>query len=363
MPGHVERGFSPKKEEEDVSFNVLEALAEHAADIFRDELLLEHLDPTTGSLLYNTSTKLRDALRATKLFSSHPCSKPNCDCKVWKLDLSEKYPCECPGTTCSFKHFVNPELFKTVELAKWAKENGAKFDANFALQAVKSGNIDVLKWVISENCEMDSLCTSMAIRFNHKDQFIILREAGCPIIADDEVCYHAAYPNPKARHGNFELLKWLNEEGYELDRIDHSRIRDTRILDYYYRWYDERQYPHGIRGADDDDAMYPFMRNAAKRGNLVFAEWFIEKKRGEGITFTGWNGSMMAYMLWEDNPHRNESYDVGIADWARQQGCPEPDEADWHMLRLFQTASVQSASEPDDSDAESESSWETDDVA
>ena len=59
MPGHVERGFSPRKEEDDASFNVLEALAEHAADIFRDELLLEHLDPTTGSLLYNTSKKLR----------------------------------------------------------------------------------------------------------------------------------------------------------------------------------------------------------------------------------------------------------------------------------------------------------------
>ena len=99
------------------------------------------------------------------------------------------------------------------------------------------------------------------------------------------------------------------------------------------------------------------MQNAAVRGNLVFAEWFIEKKLSEGITFTGWTGLMMAYMLWEDNPHRNESYDVGIADWARQQGCPEPDEADWHMLRA-QTASVNS--EPDDSDAESESSWETD---
>ena len=102
------------------------------------------------------------------------------------------------------------------------------------------------------------------------------------------------------------------------------------------------------------------MQNAAVRGNLVFAEWFIEKKLSEGITFTGWTGLMMAYMLWEDNPHRNESYDVGIADWAMQQGCPEPKEADWHMLRA-QTASVNS--EPDDSDAESESSWETDDDA
>tara|TARA_B110000483_G_scaffold186558_1_gene220890 strand:- start:1224 stop:1898 length:675 start_codon:yes stop_codon:yes gene_type:complete len=224
----------------------------------------------------------------------------------------------------------------------------------------------VLKWVIFENCDLDILCTTIAIKFNYKDQFIILREAGCPI-ADDEVCPIAAYPNPEERHGNFELLKWLHKEGYELDRtfgIDYSRLRDTRILDYYYEWHDEWRDPDGLRAADDDDAIYPFMQNAAVRGNLVFAEWFIEKKLSEGITFTLWTGLMMAYMLWEDNPHRNESYDVGIADWARQQGCPEPDEADWHMLRFqMQSALMQSASEPDDSDAESESSWETDDDA
>ena len=210
----------------------------------------------------------------------------------------------------------------------------------------------MLKWVISENCEMDILCTSIAIRFNHKDQFIILREAGCPI-DDDEVCPHAAYPNPEGRHGNFELLKWLHEEGYELDRIDPSRLRDTRILDYYYECHDEWHDPNGgLRSADDDDAIYHITQNALERGNLVFAKWFIEKKLSEGITFTGWNGLIMAYALWEENPHRDKSqvcsiFDEGFADWARAQGCPEPTDDDWHMLRLRE--------KDDDSESASES--------
>ena len=93
------------------------------------------------------------------------------------------------------------------------------------------------------------------------------------------------------------------------------------------------------------------MRNAAKRGNLVFAEWFIEKKLSKGITFTGWNGLIMAYALWEESPMReaqDESiFDEDFVDWARAQGCPEPTDDDWHMLRLRE--------KDDDSESASES--------
>ena len=93
------------------------------------------------------------------------------------------------------------------------------------------------------------------------------------------------------------------------------------------------------------------MQAAAERGSLIFAEWFIEKKLSEGITFTGWNGLMMAYALWEESPLR-ESQDVSIfdedfVDWARAQGCPEPTDDDWKTLRLRE--------KDDDSESASES--------
>jgi hypothetical protein len=170
--------------------------------------------------------------------------------------------------------------------------------------------------------------------------FLILRDAGCPV--PKNICSCAAY------EGNFDLLKWLHEdEGYDLNPLALERIYDEEILDYYY----EHAPDGGIRDVDDDVAIYPFMRNAAAKGNLVFAEWFIEKKLSEGITFTGWNGLIMAYALWEESPMReaqDESiFDEDFVDWARAQGCPEPTDDDWHMLRLRE--------KDDDSESASES--------
>ena len=315
--------FSRKRKRKDDDFNLLEALADHAPDIFRDELLAKHLDRTTSSLLWQTSRKLKEAVEACESFSV-VCSHCNPDSK---LTFSHKYHCICP-MNCPVQHYVNPELFLTLELAKWAKENGAKFDAKFALRAVVWGTTEVMNWVISENCEMDEDCSEAAIEFDCKDMFLILRDAGCPV--PKNICSCAAY------EGNFDLLKWLHEdEGYDLRPLALERIYDEEILDYYY----EHDPDGGLRAVDDDIAIYPFMRNAAKRGNLVFAEWFIEKKLSKGITFTGWNGLIMAYALWEENPHRDKSqvcsiFDEGFADWARAQGCPEPTDDDWKTLRL-----------------------------
>jgi len=123
--------FSGKRKRKDDDFNLLEALVDHAPDIFRDELLAKHLDRTTTSLLWQTSRKLKEAVEACESFSV-VCSHCNPDSK---LTFSHKYHCICP-MNCPVQHYVNPELFLTLELAKWAKENGAKFDAKFALRAV-----------------------------------------------------------------------------------------------------------------------------------------------------------------------------------------------------------------------------------
>ena len=192
---------------------------------------------------------------------------------------------------CPVQHYVNPELFKTLELAKWAKENGAKFDARFALRAVVWGTTEVLNWVISENCEMDEGCSEAPSTSTAR-----ICSSSCATPAAQSL---RTYALNAAYEGNFDLLKWLHEdEGYDLHPLALERIYDEEILDYYY----EHDPDGGLRAVDDDVAIYPFMRNAAKRGNLVFAEWFIEKKLSEGITFTGWNGLIMAYALWEESP-------------------------------------------------------------
>ena len=86
-------------------FNLLEALADHAPDVFRDELVLKHLDPTTTSLLWQTSKKLKAEVTATGALSG-VCSEPGCDCETFTLQLSQKWICQC-SKNCPTEHYLS----------------------------------------------------------------------------------------------------------------------------------------------------------------------------------------------------------------------------------------------------------------
>ena len=320
-------------------FNLLEALADHAPDVFRDELVLKHLDPTTTSLLWQTSKKLKGEVTATGALSG-VCSEPGCDCEYFRLQLSQKWICQC-SKNCPTEHYVDGELLETVELAKWAKENGAKFEGNFTEKAVKAGNIDVLKWVISENCAMPFMAIFRAAEQNRKDMFLLLRDAGCPV--SDGVCLAAA------KGGHFELLKWLHEDqGFRIHGwhyIDSTSIYDERILNYLSDH-------HAI---DFTFAPREAMQWAAEWGNLRLTKWLVDVLLTNGHTIP-WNGLIMAYAQWEDSPLRKSQDgsiflgDERFVDWARAQGCPEPTQYDWETLRLTEGL------------ADSDDDWETDDA-
>ena len=70
------RGKYPPREmsgEKNDEFNMLEALAEHAPDVFRHELVAKHLYTTTTSLLWQVSKKLKSAVEATGVFTAGIC--------------------------------------------------------------------------------------------------------------------------------------------------------------------------------------------------------------------------------------------------------------------------------------------------
>ena len=334
-----------RKKQIQEDFNLLEALADHAPDVFRDELVLKHLDKTTTSLLWQTSKKLKREVTATGALSG-VCSEPGCDCEYFKLELSHQWICQCPKN-CPTEHYVNPELFETVELAKWAVDNGAKFDANFTVQAVRAGNIDVLKWVISENCAMPCSAIMQAIMQDRKDMFLLLREAGCPVPTC--VCKHAALK------GHLELLKWLHEEqGCRIDGWEDyysTCIVDERILKYL----------SDHRALDFTIYTINAMEWAARRGNLRLAKWLVDVLLTKGRTMP-WNGLIMAYALWEDNPLRTSQddniFDERFVDWARAQGCPEPTPHDWEIFHQNEWLPNSDDDAADDADEQSSGSAE-----
>ena len=322
--------------EKNDQFNMLEALAEHAPDVFRHELVAKHLDTTTTSLLWQVSKKLKSAVEATGVFTAGICELEGCEPEViFKLSLSNKMylngshvePLE-PGEQPSYCssgtlfHQVNPELVTTVALAKWAKENEAPMNLRFAQQAVAVGNIDVVRWMVTDLWPrfpvLDQKMASVALANNRKDIFLELRAAGCPI-DDGFVCFIAAH------EGHFELMKWLHEdEDYPLQDVDLTQVQDTRIM----RYLEDNLYTDGAgaRYVTSHGRMNGLMLRAARFGNLTFAKWFAEERNYD----IPWNGLMLAFALWEDNPCRRiDTFDFGFAAWARSRGCPEPTEEDW----------------------------------
>ena len=329
------REMSGEKNDE---FNMLEALAEHAPDVFRHELVAKHLDTTTTSLLWQVSKALKSAVEATGVFTAGICELEGCEPEViFKLSLSNKMylngsqvqtlePGEQPsycGTGTLF-HQVNPELVTTVALAKWAKENGAPMNLRFAQQAVAVGNIDVVRWMVTDLWPrfpvLDQKMASVALANNRKDIFLELRAAGCPI-DDGFVCFIAAH------EGHFVLMKWLHEdEDYPLQDVDLTQVQDTRIMRYLEDNLFTKGYPVGHPLAHPHGRMNGLMLRAARFGNLTFAKWFTEEMNYD----IPWSGLHLAFALWEDNPCRRiETFDFGFAAWARSRGCPEPTEEDW----------------------------------
>jgi hypothetical protein len=328
-------------------FNMLEALAEHAPDVFRHELVAKHLDTTTTSLLWQVSKKLKSAVEATGVFTAGICELEGCEPEViFKLSLSNKMylngsqvqtlePGEQPsycGTGTLF-HQVNPELVTTVALAKWAKENGAPINLRIAMQAVAVGNIDVVRWMVTDLWPrfpvLDQKMVSMALANNRKDIFLELRAAGCPI-DDESVCFMAAH------EGHFELMKWLHkDEKYELQDVDLTQVRDTRIM----RYLEDNLYTceGGAIYLTYQARLNGLMTRAARFGNLTFAKWFAEERNYD----IPWNGLMLAFALWEDNPCRRiETFDFGFAAWARSRGCPEPTEEDWTKVHAGRSEAI-----------------------
>jgi hypothetical protein len=240
---------------------------------------------------------------------------------VESLEPGEQ-PSYC-GTGTLF-HQVNPELVTTVALAKWAKENGAPMNLRFAQQAVAVGNIDVVRWMVTDLWPrfpvLDQKMASVALANNRKDIFLELRAAGCPI-DDGFVCFIAAH------EGHFVLMKWLHEdEDYPLQDVDLTQVQDTRIMRYLEDNLYTRGYPVGHPLAHAHGRMNGLMLRAARFGNLTFARWFVEEMNYD----IPWSGLHLAFALWEDNPCRRiETFDFGFAAWARSRGCPEPTEEDW----------------------------------
>ncbi len=108
-----------------------------------------------------------------------------------------------------------------VELLKTALNNGCKlftsndktdeyghYNNNSSAHAIVSGNIEMLKFVISHGCEYNGTTFDLAARHDNFDMMKFLKQYGCEM--GDWAATSAVI------NSNMEMFEWLIENGYKL---------------------------------------------------------------------------------------------------------------------------------------------------
>ena len=92
-----------------------------------------------------------------------------------------------------------------LDVLKWARENGCKWNSLTCAYAAENGHLNVLKWARENGCEWDSSTCKCAAQNGNLDVLKWARENGCKW--DSWTCKFAD------GNGHLDVLKWARENG------------------------------------------------------------------------------------------------------------------------------------------------------
>ena len=102
---------------------------------------------------------------------------------------------------------------RQLEPGQWLRTHeGFKLNAYIFGKACQGGNLEVIKWLRSEDCPWNEWACAGAAKGGHLEILKWLRSEGFPW--DEDACSGAAM------NGHLEILKWLKSEG--CPRIDRE---------------------------------------------------------------------------------------------------------------------------------------------
>jgi len=96
-----------------------------------------------------------------------------------------------------------------MEVLRWLREHGHRWDEGTCHAAAKGGHLEVLKWVRGHGCPWTPGTCAGAAQGGHMDVLEWLRVHGCPF--DESACEFAA------RGGQLAVLQWLRGYGCPWD--------------------------------------------------------------------------------------------------------------------------------------------------
>lgn len=97
-----------------------------------------------------------------------------------------------------------------LEMLQWARENKCSWNSNVCVRAAAKSHFEILRWAIVNGCPTnDAKICSLVAQTGNIDLLQWLHYVGC--YWDKQTCIEAA------RHGYFEILKWVIENGCPMD--------------------------------------------------------------------------------------------------------------------------------------------------
>jgi len=182
----------------------LSPLEQLPEELLFEELLSKHVENSTLFVMGFVNRRLRALLTDRFYFSTNPV-----------VDF-----CGSRGS---------------LELVLWDQEGPApsKLDENAVLAAAGAGNLLVLRYLQSRKIKAGERALVSAVRSGKKESVVLLLEMGAPITA-----FVVA---TTAEVNNMELLEFLCDRGYTIDKSDHlllhkaARSGNDQMFDYVLR--------------------------------------------------------------------------------------------------------------------------------
>jgi hypothetical protein len=157
------------------------------------ELIIKKYDIERTFSLVNLNLLKRN-YKGLKIFLNEVVVKGNLDCIKWLL----KYK------SWDERTFANAVRSENLENMKWLKENNCPCDEQTFRDAARFGNLEIMKWLKTNNCPWDETVFIWAADLGNLDNMKWLKEQNCPW--DEQAFARAAYD------GNLENMKWLKDQ-------------------------------------------------------------------------------------------------------------------------------------------------------
>jgi hypothetical protein len=112
-----------------------------------------------------------------------------------------------------------------VEVLKWCKDHGYKWNKWIGISAASQNNFELLKWCINyyrDPCPLDVMICSCVAENGNLKMLKWVRKKGCPW--DEYTCIEAA------RYDHIKLLKWAHQNGCRWnEEVCNCMIRNGRF--------------------------------------------------------------------------------------------------------------------------------------